>query len=415
MDVYLVGGAVRDQLLNLSIKDKDWVVVGSTSETLIKKGYKQVGKEFPVFIHPKTYEEYALARTEIKSGLGYHGFKINFSSKVTLEEDLIRRDLTINAIAQDKNGNYIDPFHGRKDLFLGILRHISDSFKEDPLRVLRVARFAAELSYLGFYIAKKTMFLMTEMVSNQELSYLTSERIWKETEKALITSHPHVYFQTLRYCRALSVVFPEIDQLYSVYFTKFFHNKIIDMSKYVFIGLAKISQVSKEIDIRFSCLCQLLSKSIVPYNDNNRYTFYNYLAASFVRNMCIRLRVPSSIRDLAVFISGFNDFLYEIVFHNAQSIVIFFDYIDAWRKPEIVHKLALLINIYYALNCSIVVDNKTPGENLKNMFTMANSVSIKTVVASGFKGMGIRIEVTRLRIILIEQWIISFFSQQNEN
>ncbi|CAL4042149.1 tRNA CCA-pyrophosphorylase [Buchnera aphidicola] len=412
MDIYLVGGAVRDELLNLPIKDKDWVVVGCIPEILLQQGYKQVGKGFPVFIHPKTHEEYALARTESKSGSGYHGFIINYSSKITLEEDLIRRDLTINAIAKDRYGNYIDPCNGKYDLKLGILRHISSSFKEDPLRVLRVARFAATFSYLGFRIAKKTMLFMSDIVKNKELSHLKKERIWKETEKALMTSHPHVYFQVLRSCFALSILFPEIDKLYSMKFTVCKGNSIISMSKFLFTALAKVSQISKAIDIRFACLCQFLSIGFSFLNYKKKYEFCNSLSVSLVKRLCKRLHVPSNIQDLAVLISGFNDFLYSIIFQTTQSIVIFFDRIDAWRKPERINKLAILINIYSDY-LSLVKPISSPGEYLKNIFSIAQSVSIRSILQSGFTGIGIKIELMRLRILLINKWRLFFLKDKN--
>ncbi|HXK00474.1 MAG TPA: tRNA CCA-pyrophosphorylase, partial [Buchnera sp. (in: enterobacteria)] len=408
----LVGGAVRDKLLNLSIKDKDWVVVGGKPEILLRKGYKQVGKGFPVFIDPKTHEEYALARIEKKLGVGYHGFKINYSSRITLEEDLIRRDLTINAIAQDKYGNYIDPCNGKKDLKLGILRHISGSFKEDPLRVLRVARFAATFTYLGFRIAKKTMLFMSEIVNNKELSYLNNERVWKETEKALITPHPHVYFQVLRDCHALSVLFPEIDRLYSIISPICIDNHMMNMSKFLFVALAKVSTMSKEIDVRFSCLCQFLSVSFSFLYYEKKYEFYNDLSVSLIKKLCKRLHVPSYIQDLAIFISGFNNFLYSIIFQTTESIVLFFDRIDAWRKPERIKKLAILINIY-ADYLSSVSQILSPGEYLKKIFSIAQSVSIKSIVQSGYTGIEIKIELTRLRIIIMKQWRASFLKDHN--
>ncbi|RRA40172.1 multifunctional CCA tRNA nucleotidyl transferase/2'3'-cyclic phosphodiesterase/2'nucleotidase/phosphatase, partial [Cronobacter sakazakii] len=203
MKSYLVGGAVRDALLGLPVKDKDWVVVGATPAEMLALGYQQVGKDFPVFLHPQTHEEYALARTERKSGQGYTGFTCYAAPDVTLEQDLQRRDLTINAIAQDDSGEFIDPYHGRDDLKARLLRHVSPAFNEDPLRVLRVARFAARYAHLGFRIAPETLSLMREMAENGELEYLTAERVWKETESALTTRNPQIYFLMLRECGAL--------------------------------------------------------------------------------------------------------------------------------------------------------------------------------------------------------------------
>ncbi len=206
--VYLVGGAVRDQLLNLPVKDRDWVIVGATPQSLIDLGYQQVGKDFPVFLHPQSKEEYALARTERKSGQGYTGFICDFSADITLEQDLIRRDLTINAMAQDLQGNLYDPYHGADDLQQRILRHVSPAFVEDPLRVLRVARFAARYHHLGFTIAPETLQLMQTLTLQSELQHLTAERVWAETEKALNEKNPEIYFETLRQVGALAVLFP---------------------------------------------------------------------------------------------------------------------------------------------------------------------------------------------------------------
>lgn len=216
MQTYLVGGAVRDQLLQRPVKDNDWVVVGATPDDMIKLGYEQVGADFPVFLHPKTKEEYALARTERKSGKGYQGFVCDFSSDVTLEDDLLRRDLTINAMAQDENGHITDPFHGQRDLKEKWLRHVSPAFQEDPLRVLRVARFCARFAHLGFRVADETMELMKAMVSDNELDHLVAERVWTETQRALTETSPDVYFRVLKECGALKVWFPELDILFGI-------------------------------------------------------------------------------------------------------------------------------------------------------------------------------------------------------
>ncbi|MDD9998531.1 MAG: multifunctional CCA tRNA nucleotidyl transferase/2'3'-cyclic phosphodiesterase/2'nucleotidase/phosphatase, partial [Rhodospirillaceae bacterium] len=216
MEIYEVGGAVRDWLLGLPVRERDWVVVGARPEDLLRDGYKQVGKEFPVFIHPKTGEEYALARTERKVGPGYHGFAFDSASTVTLEEDLKRRDLTINAMARDAGGSVIDPCGGREDLEHRRLRHVSEAFAEDPLRILRVARFAARFTHLGFSVAQPTMALMKRLVETGEAAALRPERVWLETEKALAERDPQSYFEVLRECGALTVVFPEIDALYGV-------------------------------------------------------------------------------------------------------------------------------------------------------------------------------------------------------
>ena len=253
MKIYLVGGAVRDSLLNLPVTEQDWVVVGCTPEQLLTQGYQQVGKDFPVFLHPVSHEEYALARTERKSGAGYTGFTCYAAPDVTLEEDLLRRDLTINAIARSADGELIDPYHGQQDLENKVLRHVSDAFGEDPLRVLRVARFAARFAHLGFSIAAETQSLMAAMAQSGELSALTPERVWKETEKALKTQSPQIYFQVLRDCGALVVLFPEIERLFGVPAPEKWHPEI-DTGIHTLMTLAIAAQLSPEVDIRFKDL-----------------------------------------------------------------------------------------------------------------------------------------------------------------
>lgn len=213
MQIYLVGGAVRDQSLGLPVKERDWVVVGATPEQLIEQGYQPVGKDFPVFLHPDTHEEYALARTERKSGRGYAGFTFDTDVAVTLEQDLLRRDLTINAMAQDAKGRIIDPYHGKQDLYARVLRHVSNAFVEDPVRVLRVARFAARFAHLKFTVAPATLKLMQQMVANEEVNYLVAERVWQEVQKALQAPTPSEFFKVLQTCGALSVIFPEMQSL----------------------------------------------------------------------------------------------------------------------------------------------------------------------------------------------------------
>jgi tRNA nucleotidyltransferase (CCA-adding enzyme) len=254
--IYLVGGAVRDALLGLPVKDRDWVVVGATPEQLLEAGYQQVGRDFPVFLHPKSREEYALARTERKSGSGYTGFTCYAAPDVTLEQDLLRRDLTVNALAQDADGLIIDPYGGQADLRLRLLRHVSPAFSEDPLRVLRVARFAARYAHLGFRIADETMALMRAMADAGELAHLTPERVWKETENALGTRNPQVFFQTLRDCRALGVLFPEIDALYGVPAPAKWHPEI-DTGVHTLMTLTMAAMLSPEID----ALCNAMPRS----------------------------------------------------------------------------------------------------------------------------------------------------------
>ena len=252
MKSYLVGGAVRDRLLGLPIKDKDWVVVGATPQQMLDAGYQQVGRDFPVFLHPDSHEEYALARTERKSGSGYTGFTCYAAPDVTLEQDLLRRDLTVNALAEDADGTIIDPYGGQQDLQQRILRHVSPAFAEDPLRVLRVARFAARYAHLSFRIADETLALMREMADAGELAHLTPERVWKETESALGTRNPQVFFQTLRDCGALKVLFPEIDALFGVPAPEKWHPEI-DTGVHTLMTVSMAAMLSPDIDVLPRC------------------------------------------------------------------------------------------------------------------------------------------------------------------
>ena len=266
MRIFLVGGAVRDELLNLEVKDRDFVVINSTPEAMLEKGFTQVGKDFPVFLHPTTNEEYALARTERKQGSGYTGFTCYAGQDVSLEDDLARRDLTINAIAQSPEGEIFDPYFGQKDLKDKVLRHISPAFSEDPLRVLRVARFAARFAHLGFNIAPETQLLMAELASSGELEALTAERVWAETEKALHTQSPQVYFQVLRDCGALAILFPEIDNLFGVPAPKRWHPEI-DTGIHTLMVLEQACLLSDSLAFRFACLVHDLGKALTPESE----------------------------------------------------------------------------------------------------------------------------------------------------
>ncbi|QCI21386.1 tRNA CCA-pyrophosphorylase [Buchnera aphidicola (Hyadaphis tataricae)] len=403
MKIYLVGGAVRDALLNLPVKDKDWVVVGGTEKMLLDKKFQQVGKDFPVFLHPKTHEEYALARKERKSGKGYTGFCTDSNANITLEEDLIRRDLTINAIAQDQNGKYIDPFHGIEDIKNRVIRHVSNSFSEDPLRVFRTARFAATLVHLGFCIAEETMVLMKIMVKNQELYYLTANRIWNETEKAFKTVSPHVYFQVLHLCKVLHFFFPKMYILYykksSLYlyrFNRWYHEN------FIFMGLAKISFYSKDIDVRFAYLCQFFLKKKIAINVSQ--DFYNKDAADFVKRLCQRFQIPSYIKEMAILNSGYRDFLNVIHTQSSKNIVLLFYKIDAWRKPERVKKLSFLNRFNYLNPFQSHVINFYSDCFLKQCFSITNEVSTKLIMKQGFTGIHIKHEIMRLRIQKLKLW-----------
>ncbi|MEJ4045641.1 multifunctional CCA addition/repair protein [Erwinia sp. SLM-02] len=403
MKTYLVGGAVRDGLLNLPLKDKDWVVVGATPEQMLALGYSQVGRDFPVFLHPESHEEYALARTERKSGNGYTGFVCYSAPDVTLEQDLARRDLTINAIAQDADGRYYDPYNGRADIDQRILRHVSAAFNEDPLRVLRVARFAARFAHLNFRIAEETLELMRSMTHSGELNHLTAERVWKETESALLTRNPQVFFQVLRDCGALAVLFPELDNLYGVPAPAKWHPEI-DSGIHSLMTLAMAAHLSPELDVRFATLFHDVGKALTLPEKWPSHHGHGPAGVPLVAALCERLRVPNHVRDLALLVTEFHDLVHTIQNHSAATLVNLFDRLDAWRKPHRVEQIALTSEAD-ARGRSGFENNPYPqGTYLREAFRIVSEVPTRDVVAAGFKGAEVREELTRRRIAALEAW-----------
>ncbi|MGL6081970.1 MAG: multifunctional CCA addition/repair protein [Gammaproteobacteria bacterium] len=299
MQVYLVGGAVRDHLLGHPYHEKDYVVVGATPAQMLDLGYQPVGKDFPVFLHPQTKEEYALARTERKSGAGYHGFEFHTDVSVTLEQDLIRRDLTINAMAMDDAGQVYDPYGGQQDLENRILRHVSDAFVEDPLRVLRIARFAARYTSAGFVIADETLALMQRLTESGELNALTPERVWKETSRALSERHADVYFEVLRQCGALKVLFPEIDALYGIPQRPEYHPEI-DCGIHTMMSLQQACRQNYSLDVRFAVLVHDLGKALTPVDELPRHIMHEERGIKPVNELCDRLKVPTYTKQLAL-------------------------------------------------------------------------------------------------------------------
>ncbi|MFZ5757255.1 MAG: multifunctional CCA addition/repair protein [Pseudomonadota bacterium] len=333
MHVFLVGGAVRDRLLGLTPRERDWVVTGSTPEAMAALGYTPVGKDFPVFLHPQTREEYALARTERKSGRGYHGFTFNTDPAVTLEEDLARRDLTINAMAEREDGSLADPFGGRADLDARLLRHVSPAFREDPLRVLRVARFAARFASFGFRVADDTLALLREMSAGGELADLTPERVWQETQRALAGPAPRVYFETLRTCGALAVLFPEIDRLWGVPQRAEYHPEV-DTGVHVMMVMDAVEKLSPESRVRFAALAHDLGKGTTPPDVLPRHIGHEQRSVKLTHELCDRYRVPNDHRELAVHVAHYHGIVHRAFELRASTVLEMMEKVDAFRRPE---------------------------------------------------------------------------------
>lgn len=400
MKSYLVGGAVRDQLLNIASKDKDWVVVGGTPQKMQALGYKQVGADFPVFLHPKTQQEYALARTERKQGQGYQGFAVHFSDDVTLEEDLIRRDLTINAMAQCADGTLIDPFNGQQDLHNKKLRHVSSAFSEDPLRVLRVARFAARFHHLGFSIAPETLQLMQNMSRSGELSHLTAERVWVETERALQEASPWIYFSVLKQCAALAVCFPELDALFGVPQPKQHHPEI-DTGRHSLMVLEQASLLSTEPVVRFAALLHDLGKALTPQENWPKHIKHEVLGLAPINEMCDRLRIPNAFRELSLKTCEFHTQVHRAFELKAGTIWKLLRRCDALRKPQRFHDMLSA--------CMADSRGRTGFENIEYpqaayltaLLAAAMAVPVKELVAQGLQGaaLGQAIEQARIQAI----------------
>jgi tRNA nucleotidyltransferase (CCA-adding enzyme) len=333
MEVYLVGGAVRDELLGVPVRERDWVVVGATPAELERRGFRPVGRDFPVFLHPETREEYALARTERKTGPGYRGFEVHFAPDVTLEEDLGRRDLTINAMARDRDGRLVDPHGGLKDLEQRRLRHVSAAFVEDPVRILRVARFAARFARLGFSVARETNDLMREMVAAGEVDALVPERVWQETHRALAEPRPDAFLQVLRECGALARIYPEIDSLWGVPQPERWHPEV-DTGEHMLLVMRQAARLTENPRVRFAALMHDLGKGTTPPELWPRHIGHEERGATLVRRLSERLRVPTDFRHLAELTARWHGLAHRALELRPATILQLLEHCDAFRRPE---------------------------------------------------------------------------------
>ncbi len=397
MKTYLVGGCVRDALLGLPVKDRDWVVVGATPEQMQAQGYKAVGKDFPVFLHPETREEYALARTERKTAPGYTGFSFHAAADVTLEEDLIRRDLTINAIAQDEQGKLVDPFNGKADLDKRILRHVSPAFKEDPVRILRVARFAARFAELGFTIADETMTLMHEMVRNGEVDALVPERVWQETERALAEKTPTQFFEVLRECGALKKLFPEIDCLFGVPQPKEYHPEI-DSGIHTMMVLQQAVLLSDDTRVRFAALVHDFGKCLTPEKELPQHINHEENGVAPVEAMCKRLKVPNDFRELAVLVTRYHLHLHRIAEMQEKTILKTLNALDAFRRPERFEMFLLACEADSRGRPGYEDRILTKPDLFRRYLAAANSVSGGELAEQGLQGEALAKRLAELRI-----------------
>jgi tRNA nucleotidyltransferase (CCA-adding enzyme) len=402
MQVYLVGGAVRDQLLGLEVTERDWVVTGATPQQMTAAGYRPVGKDFPVFLHPDSKEEYALARTERKSGHGYAGFKFFTSPETTLEEDLQRRDLTINAIAMDTQGNLIDPYQGRRDLEQRLLRHVSAAFVEDPLRVLRVARFAARFAHLGFTVAPPTLALMQNIAASGELEFLVAERVWQETRKALLAQSPEVFIEVLRKANALAIILPEVDRLFGVP-QPAAHHPEIDTGVHTLMVLQQAARLSGETRVRFAALMHDLGKGTTPADALPRHIAHEHRGIALIEALCARLRVPNDHRDLALQCCQYHGRVHRILEARNATVMQLLTLTDALRRPERFAELMLCCEADSRGRLGFEQRAYPQAEFLHAALQAANSIDYQALIAEGLQGKALGEQIQKRRIEAIGQ------------
>lgn len=402
MQTYLVGGAVRDKLLGLSVSDRDWVVVGGTPEELLAKGYQQVGKDFPVFLHPDSKEEYALARTERKSSSGYTGFECDASAEVTLEQDLLRRDLTINAIAEDINGELVDPYNGQRDLQDRVLRHVSPAFSEDPLRVLRVARFAARFAHLGFSIAAETLQLMQHMAGQGELETLPAERLWVEIQKALQSPSPQVFISSLREAKALAAILPEVDALFGVPQTASYHPEI-DTGEHMLLVLEQAAQLELSPAARYAALLHDLGKGTTPAKELPSHRGHELRSKHLAAAVSKRLKVSAECAAIAELVAEFHLHTHRALELKPQTLLKLLLALDAFRRPTRLDDFLAACEADARGRKGLQNKLYPQAEYIRAVFAACQNINVAELQEQGYSGAQLGEQIHRQRLSAIER------------
>ena len=400
MQAFLVGGAVRDRLLGRPVRERDYVVVGSTPEAMETRGFRPVGRDFPVFLHPETHEEYALARTERKTARGYRGFSFDADPSVTLEQDLARRDLTINAMAEDGEGRVIDPFGGRRDLEARVLRHVSPAFAEDPVRLLRVARFAAQLAPWNFTIAPETEALMRELVASGEVDALVPERVWAECEKALSSPAPARFFEVLRATGALRVLFPELDRLFGVPQPPHYHPEI-DTGVHTFLVLEQAARLSPSPEVRFAALVHDLGKGTTPAEILPSHHGHERRGAALIDGLARRLRIPKRYRELAVKVAVYHGYVHRALELRPGTLLELIEGIDALRRPEGLEPFLQAVEADFRGRAGFTARPYPQADAVRRAVRAAAAVSPEPLLGEGLRGaaLGAALRVRRVAAI----------------
>ena len=397
MEIYLVGGAVRDELLGRPIRERDWVVVGATPDEMLARGFRPVGKDFPVFLHPDTHEEYALARTERKTAPGYHGFSVHAAPEVTLEDDLVRRDLTINAMACAGRGRLIDPCHGRRDLEARWLRHVSPAFAEDPVRILRVARFSARYAPLGFRVAPETLDLMRAMVASGEVDHLVAERVWAETVRALGEPGPGQFIRTWRDCGALARIFPELERLFGVPQPPVHHPEI-DTGLHTLLALEQAVRLNADPITRFAVLVHDLGKGTTPAGEWPRHIDHEQRGAELVRAFCQRLRIPNMYRELGVLTARFHTHVHRALELRPKTLLNTVQGLDALRKPQRFEQFLVACEADARGRLGLENRDYPQADFMRRIYRAAAGVPVQPLLEQGLSGLALAEALHRERL-----------------